>query len=428
MKLLLVRPKNRLSLGVLSFVNVEPLELEYLAAVCNEETADYEIYDGSIDRQNFQRKYARFDYDAVVISGYINSIDTIKSDAAYIKQKSAGAKVIVGGVVAEVVPELLYSSDIDIIIHSGGFEPFRKLLQGGMSLDSCSGLRGICYREGERWIRNEREVFDIKALPTPDRTHFYTSSHRFRYLHFKPVAILKTSYSCPYGCNFCYCRKLNGGSYVFMELDQIITEIKSIQCENIWIVDDIFLFDRQRVAAFIERIKAENIKKQFIVYSRADFIVDHADLLAGLKEIGLEMVIVGLEAADNESLESYNKHTNGDMNRDCIQLLQQNGIECTGLFITGIDYRKQDFRRLRKWIWDSGLRIYTLSVFTPLPGTESYEVYKDRLISGEYSRYDFLHLQVEPSHLGRKTYYLEFAKVYIPYIRRWLKRRWRNAE
>lgn len=421
MKILLVRPKNYGSFGVLRFVNVEPLELEYLSSICKEEGAEIEVYDGSIESRRFEDKYHEFPFDAVALSGYINSIDTIEGYAEYIKGKNNDTRVIVGGVVAEVVPELMYSPDIDIVVHSGGFEPFRELLQCSFNGDIYKNIKGICYREKNLWIKSERRIFDIKSLSVPDRTHFYKNCSKFRYLHYKPVAIIKTSYSCPYNCSFCYCKKLNNGSYVFMDMEQVASEIKSTDCDNIWIVDDVFLLSRHRVLEFVEMIKRNGIRKSFIVYSRADFIVDNRDILPALKEIGISMVIVGLEAADNKSLSDFNKCTDEDMNKKCVQYLNENNIECTGLFIAGIDYTKEDFKKLGKWIKESNLKTYTVSVFTPLPGTDSYEKYSDSITTSDYSKYDFLHLNMDPINMGRRAFYYEFLKLHSSYVINLLK-------
>lgn len=261
LKILLVRPKNISSIGVLNFVKVEPLELEYLASVCTIENAEYEIYDGTIDKKSFKKKFKKIDFDAVALSCYINSVDIVKDYAAYVKKKNKETKVIAGGVVAEVVPELLYSPHIDIIVHSGGFEPFRRLLKSDFKEGSWKNIRGIAYRDGEWWIKNQEEIFDISYLPLPDRSHFYNNKDRFRYLNYKPLAVMKTSWSCPYECSFCYCKKLNRGNYIFRDVDSIIEEIKTIDCPNIWIVDDIFLLDRQKYCTSQKESKMKASKK-----------------------------------------------------------------------------------------------------------------------------------------------------------------------
>ncbi|WP_054874945.1 B12-binding domain-containing radical SAM protein [Oxobacter pfennigii] len=421
MKILLVRPKNLKGMGVLEFVNVEPLELEYLAAICTELQAQYEIYDGSIEKIKFEDKYSNFSYDAVAISGYINSVDKIKNYAKYIKSRNPNAKVIVGGVVAEVVPEYFYCPHIDIIVHSGGFKPFKDLLSCGFSPDFYKDMPGICYKLSGSFIKNEQCIFNVNELPIPDRSHFFKNKDMFHYLNYKPVATMKTSYSCPYKCNFCYCKKLNNGTFISMDLDKIIEEIKVINCHTIWITDDVFLFDRQRLINFAHEIKSQAITKSFIVYSRADFIVNNSDLLPLMKKAGIVMVIVGLEAVEDKNLDNFNKGTDKEINRECVRLLQINGIDCTGLFIAGIDYTRKDFWNLRKWIEESGLKIYTVSIFTPLPGTETYEQYKSEIKDNNLSKFDFLHLHIKPQNMSKTSFYMEFIKLHIPYVKNFLK-------
>lgn len=416
MKLLLVRPKTHRLPSVLNFVNVEPLELEYLAAICKEEGTDYAIYDGSIEWKDLTKQYHFADYKAVVMSGYINSIDRIKRDAAYIKRISPGTKVVVGGVMAELVPELFYSPDIDVIVHSGGPETFRRLIRFNFDKGLCSSMNGICYSDQGSWHRNPLEIFHIEDLPIPDRKHFNQNDKRFHYLHYNSVALIKTAYSCPYKCNFCYCKNLNGGIYTTMKLDQMIREIKAVEHKTIWIVDDVFLIESGQAEAFADRIKKEQIKKNFIIYSRADFIAENRNLLPDLKEAGVEMVIVGLEASDNSDLKSYKKNTDEEINRKCVEYLKENQIKCTGLFIANTDFNRNDFRHLRKWIKEVSPDLYTISIFTPLPGTEIYEAYKPDITTFDYKKYDFLHLILTPSNLGKIAFYFEVYKLYIPFL------------
>lgn len=133
------------------------------------------------------------------------------------------------------------------------------------------------------------------------------------------------------------------------------------------------------------------------------------------------MVIVGLEAADDENLRDYNKLTDKNMNKDCIMYLHENNIECTGLFIAGIDYTKKEFKNLRRWISTSSLKTYTVSIFTPLPGTEVYDRYKNKITTKSFRKYDFLHLIINPLHMGRIAFYYEFLVLHLPYIRTFFK-------
>lgn len=426
LKALLIRPKIKKNMGVLNFVNVEPLELEYLAGILKEEKWEYQIYDGSISKKDFKKEYKENDFDIAFFSPYINGIDVVKEYAKYLKEVNKEIKVIVGGVVAEVVPHLLFSPYIDIIVHSGGFLPVEKLILGNFKEDILPYIKGISYRVKEKFIENEKQVFHINSLPHIDRSHFYENSKKFKYLNYKKVALMKTAYSCPYDCNFCYCRKLNNGKYVTLNMESIIKEIKEIKVDNIWIVDDTFLFSRGKAIEFIEEINKNGIKKRFIIYARADFIDRNYDLLKDLKEAGIVMIIVGLESVEDKDLEYFNKKTNNDINKNSVKYLNESGIECMGLFIAGIDYKIEDFKRLRRWIKEMDLKKYTISIFTPLPGTSLFEKWEKNLIAKDYKKYNFLNLVIKPIYLRKSCFYFQLYISYLPYISSYFKEKFRK--
>ena len=62
-------------------------------------------------------------------------------------------------------------------------------------------------------------------------------------------------------------------------MDDIIKELSSIEEEEVYIVDDDFLYDRNKLESFISGLKSNNIKKKFLVYGRADFIAQNKDCL-----------------------------------------------------------------------------------------------------------------------------------------------------
>ena len=72
--------------------------------------------------------------------------------------------------------------------------------------------------------------------------------------------------------------------------------MQGIEEREIYIVDDDFLLDVDRIQRFIFELKRRNIRKHFLVYGRADFIASHPEIIRDFKEVGLRTVIVGLES------------------------------------------------------------------------------------------------------------------------------------
>jgi hopanoid C-3 methylase len=413
MKVLLVRPK---SLNIIANVNVivlEPLELEYLYTVALQEKAVCKIFDALLDKRSLLDVLKDFNPDIVAISGYITQEQIMLDYSKTIKNYSPSIKVMVGGVHAEVNYARFYTDTIDYIVHSSSLEPFKRILRLGRSFDEqeLKNVDGICYRTDNNWIVNKKLSVNPDDLPIPDRSHFNQNKNLYRYLGYSPCAIVKTAYSCPFKCNFCFCRKINDGKYAARDINLVVDEIEGIECDNIHIVDDTFLVSRERVNKFITLIKERNIRKNFIFYSRADFVVENEDIIKELGSIGTKGIIVGLEAIDDCTLDTYSKQTSENLNEQCVSLLQKYNIDCLGLFIIDIGASKKDFNRLYKWIHKVKLRYATVSVFTPIPGTKIFEEYKDKLTTDKMQYWDFLHLVLSPTRMSRKAFYLEYYKL-----------------
>jgi hopanoid C-3 methylase len=416
MKILLVKCHKATIFTHLEPIVTEPLELEYLAAVLNKYNVEYRIYDSIIEGGSFEKVYTEYRPDVLALSGYITAVDTIKAFAAFAKSKNQDIKVLVGGIHAEVNYKEFFGEHIDLIIHSDGINTFDKLVQRSFRADMLADIQGIAYNNKEDFIVNPKIPSVVENMPLPDRSYFERHKSRTRYLNYSPVAIIKTALSCPFSCSFCYCKLLNQGMYTTRCIDNVVEEIESIDNEYIWIVDDSFLIDRKRVISFIEAIEKQNIKKKFIAYSRADFIANNEDIIKKLAETGFVDIIVGMEAVEDDKLHGLNKNCAASDNKKTVEILRKYGIKLTALFITGLDFTVEDFKRLRAWIKKMDLRLYTLSIFTPMRGVEGLEHYEERLTTSDYSKWDFLHLVVKPGRMSTAAYYFQFYLSYLPQL------------
>ena len=415
MNVLLVRPKSLSIISNIDVINLEPLDLEYLYTVALEEKVSCEILDCLFEKRNLKDVLRAFKPDLVVICGYITQESLMLDYSKTVKEYNTSVKVMVGGVHAQINYERYYMDTIDYIVHSSSLEPFKRILRLGTTVEASAlkDIDGICYRKDEQWTRNKSLPINPDDLPIPDRTHFNTNKHLYRYLGFSPCAIVKTAFSCPYQCNFCFCRKINGGIYTARSIELVVEEIEGIACDNIHIVDDTFLVNRERVNKFIALIKEKNIKKSFIFYSRADFVVENEDLIKELGSIGTKGIIVGLEAIDDVTLNTYGKQSSENVNEQCVTILQKYNIECLALFIVDINAVKKDFDNLYKWVEKMKLKYASVSIFTPIPGTTIFDQYKDKLTTQEMQYWDFIHLVLEPTNMSRKSFYIEYYKLFL---------------
>lgn len=413
MKILLVRPRPpKETIGLQSVMICEPLELEYLVANIKPLGHEIEILDMILEKNSLEYYIKKYNPEVVGITGYISHVNVIKNYAKEIKGVSRAIKVVVGGVHAEVVPEDFLSEHIDYIIKANGIQTFINIINS-LETHECSKIPGTY--DGE----TIEKAMDFK-WKHPDRKIVSRYRNKYYYMFHNPCALIKTSYGCPYKCSFCFCRNITDGKYFTRDLEDIVCELKDIEEEEVYIVDDDFLFNKERLLKFAEILKAHGIKKKFLVYGRADFIAENQQVIEKLSEVGLRACIVGLESSSEEELIKYNKKSEVKLNERAVEILQKYDVECYATLILGIDWGKEDFHRLYQWIKKLNIRFVNLQPFTPLPGTDLFQQYKNQLIvkREEYEKWDLAHMTVTPSKLSIRSYYFNIIKLYYKIIMR----------
>lgn len=420
MKVLLIRPQAPNKLSFTKILDSEPLELEYLhTALANAGYDDY-IFDGLIESQTLAEAIQKEKPDAVAITGYITQEKLMLEFCETAKKINPHITTMIGGVHAQLNYKRLYHTSVDYILRSECCNAFVELISYiDKNTSLClSKINGLCYKsDGNMWASNPLTLIDINSLPIPDRSFFNKNKQHYRYLDLTEVATIKTAFSCPYNCNFCYCTLLASGQYRARDLNLVIEELKSIDATNIQIVDDDFLVDTKRLKEFIRLVKENNINKTYICYARSDFVSQHEALIKELSDIGFRYFLVGLEAVSDDELTGYNKQTSLETNKKCVEIINRTSADCIGLMIAPLDATKEYFNTLYQWVKDNQLKYVTVSIFTPIPGTPLYDMYKDQITSTEIEDWDFLHLVLDPTHLSRRDFYKEYNKLFLKLYR-----------
>ena len=415
MKILLVRPKpHKETIGLQHVMICEPLELEYLISNIPDDIrkeTDVEIVDMILEKKSFKEIILKKKPDVIVFTGYITHVGIIKEMAKEARQIFPMIKTGVGGVHAEVVPEDFQSEFIDFIYNKNGIDNFNLTLKGLINKKSVEEIN----EEINRDIR--KSLFDYNY---PDRNAVEKYRKKYYYMFHNPCALIKTSFGCPYNCSFCFCKEITDGKYFSRPMDDIIEELSSIKEEEVYIVDDDFLYDRNKLNNFITGIKENNIKKKFLVYGRADFISANKDIIAELKTVGLQAVIVGIESVRAGDLKDYNKGTTVDINENCIKILQELNIELYATLIIPLDFGKKDFKQLTDWLTGLNVRFVNLQPLTPLPGTEIFDSYEKSLLvkRQEYEVWDMAHVVLKPEFMSIRAFYAEILKAYYKVVMR----------
>ncbi len=415
-KVLLIHPEiSRTKYNFVGIIENECLELEYISSILKEKGHEVFLYDGQVETIGIPKTLKKVNPDIVYVCGRTRQENFMLEYCKDAKEYNSEIITIIGGLHAQLCYERMYQKNVDFILTT--FDIYKILDMIDYSFYhkkiNLKTIDGICYQENGNWIHNQTLPFDINRLPRPDRTYFDNHPKNYRYLELEHAAWVRTAYSCPYRCYFCERNRMNSGKYVTRDIEDVVNEIEEIQSNNIYIVDDDFLFNEERLKKFIHLLKQKKIKKNYICYGRSDFIATHKELMKELKSIGLYYVLVGLEAISDDYLNQYNKKSNIKNNMKSIEICNSLKINIMGMFITDLNYTKKDFKNLYQWIKEHKLKHVAISIYTPEMGLETFSQYKNRMITNNPSHFDYLHLVAKPTKLSVKKYYFYYYILLI---------------
>lgn len=258
------------------------------------------------------------------ISPFVTSHESFIRVGKYAKDIDSRCCVFAGGHYASLNREVLMENNpwLDAIVVGEGEETVLDLVTYGVG----AGIPGLFTRQKEEFIYRDRMI-DLDRLPFQAR---YLSVEQ---LHGQPMAIT-TSRGCYGDCSFCSISsfyRLNGNikqtfrsaASVAKEIDTLVSNygIKSLK-----IVDDNFFRDRSD--DFLEELteRIADLKLSIRLSARPNDITPYRAKL--LKKMGVSIIGIGAESADEKSLLFFNKGIGIEESERAIRILDDSGITC----------------------------------------------------------------------------------------------------
>ena len=246
--------------------------------------------------------------------------------------------VVMGGRYATLHTEEFFAApgSPNVIVRGDGEEAIQAIASGMPLKD----ITGISYRENGNVIHNR--VRDLP--PLSDRLYPNRKIRRVDYrLLFKNIDIgtrvdyISTSRGCPNNCRFCTFtsyplrrkRDWSGRS-----ASSVIEELKAIDANFIFVVDDNFAASMERVEAICDLIIAEGIKKIFAVALRIE-IYKHPSILAKMSRAGFRILTIGIESAQDRTLEAMKKGFTTALAETALREIRKVPFYIHGYFIVG---------------------------------------------------------------------------------------------
>jgi len=312
-----------------------PIGLEYIATVLENLVEKVTLIDMRFE-PNLDDFFKDDNIDLVCLS--VNWNYQREAAINIITRIPSNIKVIVGGRDAAAYVEELFAaaSNIDIIVRGDGEEIIRDIVSGF----SLKDITGISYREDGRIIHNKtRDLHSLDDTIYPNR-----KMRRVNYgLLYKDIDLglnidfISTSRGCPYNCKFCTFTNNPLGqkrSWSARSAHSVVEELKTINAEFIFVVDDNFAVDMKRVEEICDLIMVEGIKKTFVVALRVE-IYRYPQILKKMFKAGFKILTIGIESAQDKTLKAMQKGFDATLAKKAFAEIRKINFYVHGYFIVG---------------------------------------------------------------------------------------------
>ena len=281
-----------------------------------------------------------------------------------------------------------------------------KIVAGGPFFNR--GYEDFGFDEIDHLVFNEAEdmlPLFLEDLEKGCAKHIYTSEEwpditktpvpLWSLINSKKYQSMSIQYSrgCPFNCEFCDVVRLNGHRPRTKDKNQIVVELDALYDMGwrggVFFVDDNFIGNKRKLKSEILPAVTkwmEEKKRPFTFFTEASInLADDEELMRLMGKAGFDMVFVGIESQNEESLVECNKVPN--KNRDLlasVKKLQNYGLQVQGGFIVGFDSDPLSiFKSQIDFIQKSGIVTAMVGVLMAPPGTRLYQRLKreNRLLS-----------------------------------------------
>ncbi len=291
--------------------------------------------------------------------------------------------LVAGGPLPTVYPEE-FLKDFDVVVLGEGEQTMLELVKTIESGDNLSNIDGIAFKNSERTIFTPKREFikDLDSIPFPARNLFNNAEYKKYYSKFGYTTTpLITSRGCPFRCDFCS-QPIFGNSLRFRSAKNIVSEleeIKNLGYDRIWVADDCFTLNPERLAKICDQIINKNLKISWECLSRVDTI--NQNLVRKMKKAGCIRVFFGIESGNNEILKKMNKQITIEEAKKAVKEAKKGGLEVGAFFILGYPGETNDtILDTVNFAFSLPLDYCSFTFPYPIPGTSLYEKVKDNIL------------------------------------------------
>lgn len=339
--------------------------------------------------------------DVIAFSVYESGFKSTVKISSFLRKRFPDTLQIMGGIHIILNPDDIDKTPtIDAVCTGEGEYVLIDLLKRYKRKDnSYIYTPGFWFRYKKRIIKNPTIpfIYDIDALPIPDRSLFANQAVAHDYFKNKPKLEYLFTRGCPFDCTYCSNHALkkafNQKQYLRrMSPERAIAWIKNdlkyYACDDLIFHDDTFTLDKNWVNKFTSLYK-KDIQIPYESCLRVGTF--EKSTLLKMKRSGCKLVLIGVESGDERFRLDIMKR---DMKNDAIikafTLAKEVNLQTLAFVMLGLpEETPESFIKTVKLIGKISPDLYILSIFHPYKGTYLYQYAKSKKYIDENQKWNF---------------------------------------
>lgn len=262
--------------------------------------------------------------------------------------------------------------------------PDAKIILGGTYATLCT--EHAKYESGCDFVFSNEKLEDFfKTINVPyDYDKLYANLPAYKDFYKKlDYVVLRTSWGCPFNCNYCAIKKLFPGFFRLPE-EKVTDFIKKYEAQgikNFVLYDDAFLYEPTYAKNILSKITGLKLNINFHTPNALHLRFLDKELASLLKKSGFTNPHFGLETLNPALQKLWGDKVNRRDLTEGINLLKDAGFK-NGEFSVYLllGFLQQDLTSLKKdveFLHSLGARV-SLAEFSPVPGTTLFKEYPEK--------------------------------------------------